>query len=205
MTLISNYDESSYIYIDKPLYEFLKTVLDFTLSIILLILFFPFFVIIPIVIKLSDGGNIFYVQERVGKNGKKFYIFKFRTMPPQSEIEPVWAKPNDPRCTLIGRYLRKTSIDEVPQLFNILRNELSFVGPRPERQFFIKDHPGLTGKRLNVKPGLTGLAQVNGRYNLSIEQKLKFDLEYIHNRSMFLDIKIIIKTVYKVIICEGAW
>jgi len=206
MTSINTaYDESRYIYKCKPVYEFFKSVFDISFAIALLLIFVPFLMLITILIKLSDRGPAFYAQERVGRNGKVFNLLKFRTMRVDSEIEPVWAVQDDPRCTKIGRLLRRASIDELPQLINIIKLEMSFVGPRPERPFFMKDHPGLTGLRLSVKPGLTGLAQVNGRYNLSINEKLHYDLEYVHNRRFYLDFIIIVKTVYKVFICEGAW
>ncbi|MBP7653409.1 sugar transferase [Candidatus Dependentiae bacterium] len=206
MILTNNYDESQYIYKDRPVYDFFKRFLDLFIAIILLFLLSPVFLIIIVILKISYKQNVFYFQERVGQHGKIFKIYKFRTMKLNAEdIEPVWAKPDDERCTVFGKILRKTSIDELPQLINIIAGNLSIVGPRPERPFFMKDHVGLSGKRLLVKPGLTGLAQVNGRYKLNIEEKLKFDLEYIHNRSVYLDIKIMIKTVPVIISCNGAW
>ncbi|HPG30309.1 MAG TPA: sugar transferase [bacterium] len=206
MTSTNNYDESLYIFEPKPVYEIIKRIMDLTSAITLLILLSPVMCVIAIILKISYGKKIFYSQERVGRHGKNFKIHKFRTMKLNAEeSEPVWAQPNDLRCTFIGKILRKTSLDELPQLANIISGELSLVGPRPERPYFMKDHIGLSGKRLLVKPGLTGLAQVNGRYKLTIEEKLKFDLEYVHNRRFYLDIKIMIKTIPVILSCEGAW
>ena len=209
MTSINNksqYNESKYIYQNKPVYEFIKTSIDFVLALVLLIIFSPIFIFVILIMYLFYGGKPFYLQERVGRNKKNFWIIKFRTMRLDAELDkPVWAVPNDSRCTSFGKILRKTSIDELPQLINILKCEMSFVGPRPERPYFLNDQIGLTGKRLLVKPGLTGLAQVNGRYSLTIEEKLKFDLEYIHNRSLWLDFKILIKTIPVVLSCKNSW
>jgi len=206
MISTNNYDESKYNYADKPVYEAVKRIIDIIFAVSLIVILSPIFIITIIILKISYKETVFYLQERVGRAGKTFNLYKFRTMRLDAEIaEPVWAKPDDDRCTNIGRILRKTSIDELPQLFNILKGDLSIVGPRPERPFFMKDHIGLTGKRLLVKPGLTGLAQVNGRYKLSIDEKLRFDLEYIHNRSIYLDFKIMLKTIPVIISCDGAW
>ncbi len=206
MTLTNKYDESKYRFENKPGYEIIKRFIDIIASIAFVIILSPLFVVIIIILKAVYKESVFYLQERVGRGGITFWLYKFRTMRLDAEkADPVWAKPDDERCTNIGKILRKTSIDELPQLFNVIKGELSLVGPRPERPFFMKDHIGLTGKRLLVKPGLTGLAQVNGRYKLTIEDKLKFDLEYIHNRSLYLDFKIIIKTVPVILSCDGAW
>ena len=206
MISTNNYDESIYVFKPKPFYDIIKRIIDFTFAISLLIISSPVLLAIMIILKIGYGKNIFYNQERVGRHGKIFKIYKFRTMRLNAEeSEPVWAQPNDQRCTFIGKILRKTSLDELPQLANIISGELSLVGPRPERPYFMKDHIGLSGKRLLVKPGLTGLAQVNGRYKLTIEEKLKFDLEYVHNRRVYLDFKIMIKTIPVILSCEGAW
>jgi lipopolysaccharide/colanic/teichoic acid biosynthesis glycosyltransferase len=206
MILMNKYNEDNYVYKNKPVYDFFKRVFDILLAVILFIIFLPLFLIIFVILKISYKNNIFYLQNRVGKNQKKFKLIKFRTMGKNAEPdEPQWAIPDDPRCTGIGRMLRKTSLDELPQLINILKGDMSFVGPRPERPYFINDHPGLLGKRIKLMPGLTGLAQVNGRYALSIEEKLRFDLEYLHNRCFWLDIKIIIKTIPVILSCKGAW
>jgi lipopolysaccharide/colanic/teichoic acid biosynthesis glycosyltransferase len=151
---------------------------------------------------------VLYIQERVGKDGKEFNMLKFRTMIENAEQgPPVWADEDDPRCTKIGKKLRKYRLDELPQLWNIFVGHMSVVGPRPERRYFYNKFeeyiPGFS-KRLKVKPGLTGLAQVNGGYYLLPEEKIKYDLEYIKTRSIWCDLKIILHTVRVVFKKEGA-
>ncbi|MFH0854057.1 MAG: sugar transferase [bacterium] len=186
----------------KKTYDILKRIFDVMASIILIIISIPIIPFIIIVIKLNDGGAIFFKQIRTGKNGKSFLAIKFRSMIIGSEKNGAeWSPENDPRITSIGKFLRKTRLDEIPQLFNVLRGEMSLVGPRPERPEFVeileKDilfYP----QRLLVKPGLTGWAQVNLPYGASKEYtmlKLKYDLYYIKHRSIALDFKIILKTI----------
>jgi len=157
--------------------------------------------IIPLLIWLEDRGPIFYSQNRIGKNKKVFKVYKFRTMIPDAEkiSGAVWSTKNDPRITKIGHILRKTALDEIPQLLNIIRGEMSFVGPRAERpelhNEFIKTIPEFD-KRLKVTPGLSGLAQISGSYDLEPSEKIKFDIEYIEKMSLFFDIKIIILSVF---------
>jgi lipopolysaccharide/colanic/teichoic acid biosynthesis glycosyltransferase len=155
--------------------------------------------ILAALIKL-DGGKVFYVQERLTEGGKVFKMIKFRTMIPDAEkiSGPVLAEHNDPRITSIGRFMRAVRFDELPQLLNILKGEMSIVGPRPERLYFteqfVKDMPEYK-YRLKVKAGLTGLAQVEGKYNTSAEDKLRYDLIYINNFSIWNDIVIILQTI----------
>ena len=157
--------------------------------------------IIPLLIWLEDRGPIFYSQNRIGKNKKVFKVYKFRTMIPDAEkiSGAVWSTKNDPRITKIGHILRKTALDEIPQLLNIIRGEMSFVGPRAERpelhNEFIKKIPEFD-ERLKVTPGLSGLAQISGSYDLEPSEKIKFDIEYIEKMSLFFDIKIIILSVF---------
>jgi len=157
--------------------------------------------IIPLLIWIEDRGPIFYSQNRIGKNKKIFKVYKFRTMIPDAEkiSGAVWSTKNDPRITRIGHILRKTALDEIPQLLNIIRGEMSFVGPRAERpelhNEFIKTIPEFD-KRLKVTPGLSGLAQISGSYDLEPSQKIKFDIEYIEKMSLFFDLKIIIFSVF---------
>ncbi len=156
--------------------------------------------IIPLLIWLEDRGPIFYSQKRIGKNKKVFKVYKFRTMIPDAEKNSgaVWSTKNDPRITKVGHILRKTALDEIPQLLNIIRGEMSFVGPRAERpelhNEFIKTIPKFD-ERLKVTPGLSGLAQISGSYDLEPSEKIKFDLEYIEKMSLFFDLKIIILSV----------
>lgn len=165
-------------------------------------------VIIAILIKLDSPGPAIFRQERLGKDGKPFTIYKFRTMYLDAEADgPQWAKRNDCRCTPLGRFLRHTRLDELPQLWNILKGDMSIVGPRPERACFYSEFETYIHGfhyRLLVKPGLTGLAQVNGGYDLKPEEKIVYDIQYIENQSFLMDLKCIFKTVFLVFTHEGA-
>ena len=195
--------------ITSPIYginAFLKRLFDFILSLILIILSFPLFLIIPILVKIDSKGSVFFTQIRLGLNGQPFKIIKFRSMfeGAESETGPKWADKDDDRITRIGRFLRRFSLDELPQLFLVLIGKLSLIGPRPERPYFVEHHPAYKGIRLLVKPGLTGLAQINGRYELSLEEKLNFDLFYINNYSIWLDFEIFFKSIFIIIFQRGA-
>jgi len=168
----------------------------------------PVFVLTALAIKLESPGPIFYRQERNGLGGKTFYVIKFRSMRVDAEKNgPQWADKNDSRVTRVGQFIRKTRIDELPQLFNVLRGEMSLIGPRPERPVFTeqfeKEIPGFK-KRLQVKPGLTGWAQVNGGYDITPKEKLALDLYYIENQSFALDLQILLKTIWVVLSGSGA-
>ncbi len=185
--------------------EFFITILDISTSLILLILAAVPMLIISILIKLTSRGTVIYKQERVGKDGKTFTLYKFRTMVKDAEkkVGPVLAKQDDSRITRIGKILRTTRFDELPQLFNVLCGQMSLVGPRPERAHFVKLHKALQGLRLAVKPGLTGLAQVNNFYDLHPKHKVKYDYLYIQRRSLKLNIKIMLKTIPAVFSKKG--
>ena len=163
--------------------------------------------IIPLLIWLEDKGPIFYSQERIGKDKKIFKVYKFRTMIPDAEsmTGAVWSTKNDPRITKIGHLLRKTALDEIPQLLNIIKGDMSFVGPRAERpelhNEFIKNLPEFD-KRLEVTPGLSGLAQISGSYDLDPSKKIKYDIDYIKKMNLLLDIKIIILSVFNSILAR---
>lgn len=179
-------------------YIILKRAADIAVSIFAgLFLLIPM-VIIAILIRIDSPGPALFKQERLGKDGKPFMLYKFRSMRLDAEADgPQWAKVDDERCTKIGQMLRKTRLDELPQLLNILKGEMSLVGPRPERAYFYEKFeeyiPGFS-HRLVVTPGLTGWAQVNGGYNLAPEEKIVFDIEYIQKRSAKMDIQCILKT-----------
>lgn len=184
----------------KPWVIRFKRIFDVSLSLLILTITLPFLLIISLLIKLSSKGPVFYTQTRVGQHGRAFVILKFRTMKLKAEelTGPILATKNDPRITAIGRFLRRWRIDELPQLTNVLRGDMSFVGPRPERPEFVNEYlekiPGYN-KRLDIKPGITGLAQISGRYTTSTENKLKYDLIYICHQSFLLDLKIILQTI----------
>lgn len=189
----------------------MKPVAELGIAFILFVLLLPVMGIITLLIKLGSRGRIFYTQERVGKDGKRFTIIKFRTMVENAEIltGAVYTTDNDPRVTRAGRFLRKWRLDEIPQLINVIKGHMSLVGPRPERYVFIKEFEEripFYAQRLAVKPGLTGWAQVKYPYASSIEQteeKLQYDLYYIKNMSVVLDFVILLKTIRVVLFGEG--
>jgi len=173
--------------------------LDFFIALPVTILLLPFFVVITIVIRLSSKGPAIFRQERAGKNGKPFVFYKFRTM--KLDADPFGPSPKsdqDKRLTGVGIFLREYSLDELPQLFNILKGEMSVVGPRPLYVSQIAEWSGRQEKRLLVKPGLTGLAQVSGRGGLTREEKLELDVKYVEKACFLLDVKIIISTIIQV-------
>ena len=178
----------------------IKRILDITISSIGLIITSPLIMIISIIIKLYDGGSVFFKQERVTENNKVFNLYKFRTMIEDAEKHtgPVLATEKDTRITPLGRFLRASRIDELPQLFNVLKGDMSIVGPRPERPFFAEQfNEEIDGfkYRVYVKAGITGLAQILGNYSTDPKTKSKYDLLYIKNYSLLLDIKIIFNTI----------
>lgn len=192
----------------KPVYFLIKRVFDIIAgSLALIVLFIPL-IIVGILIRLDSPGNAIFKQERLGKNGKAFTIYKFRTMRENAEENGAqWAEEDDDRCTRLGKYLRKVRLDEWPQLINIIKGEMSIIGPRPERECFYNDFEQYIdgfNQRLKVKPGLTGWAQVCGGYELLPEEKIAYDLEYIEKLNIWLDIKIILKTVGIIFSSEGA-
>ncbi len=196
---------STFVGRQSDLDEFFITILDISNSLILLILAAVPMLIISILIKLTSRGAVIYKQQRVGKDGKIFTLYKFRTMVKDAEkkVGPVLAKKNDSRVTKIGIILRTTRFDELPQLFNILQGKMSIVGPRPERPHFVKLHKTLQGLRLAVKPGLTGLAQVKNVYDLHPKHKIKYDYLYIQRRSLKLNISIMLQTIPVVFLKKG--
>lgn len=188
--------------LDDPWNQLLKRAFDLVLSLFGLILLSPLFIVMSILIKLSSKGPIFYVQERIGRDEKPFRLYKFRTMVTHAEKEsgPVWAKRNDSRVTSVGRFLRRTNIDELPQLWNVLIGEMSLVGPRPERPHFVqrfRDEIPRYMSRHKIKAGITGWAQIHGlRGNTSLEERIKYDLYYIENWTLILDVEILLATLF---------
>jgi len=189
-----------------------KTVMDLSFSFFGLIILLPVMALIALAIKLDSSGPVFYQQERVGENGKSFMLLKFRSMREGAEKEtgPVWAEENDGRMTRVGKIIRKIRLDEIAQMLNILRGDMSFVGPRPERPHFVehlKNEIPFYEKRHAVKPGITGWAQVEYPYGASKKdalEKLKYDLYYLKNMSVFFDFVIIFRTVRIVLFGRGA-
>lgn len=190
----------------------IKRAIDICMSLLVLGLGAPLWLAIVLLIRLTSPGKAMYSQERIGQYGKPFTIYKFRSMYIDAEKRsgPQWATKNDPRITPVGRFVRKTRIDEIPQFINVLKGEMSLVGPRPERAFFIeqlkKEIPWYV-QRIKMKPGITGWAQVKHKYDTSIEdvkQKVIYDLYYFENMSLMLDIKIIIRTLWVVLVGKGA-
>ena len=191
--------------------KFTKDAMDIIISLLILIFTLPVTLVISIIIKLTSRGPIIYRQKRVGLYGKEFYIYKFRTMYDDAERQtgPVWASKHDPRITPVGFWLRKLRLDEIPQFFNVIKGDMSLVGPRPERPFFVdefKKKIPLYTRRLRVKPGITGWAQVKWKYDSDIEdvrEKTKYDLFYVENMSLSMDLKILINTIITILTGRG--
>ncbi len=207
---INGKDELLYmlpVYLQNNQEEWLIRISDIFIAIILLILSLPIMLISVILIKIDSSGPIIYKQKRIGLNGKEFTLYKFRSMVSGAEqfSRPEWVSLNDDtRVTGAGRFLRRARIDELPQLFNVLKGDMSLVGPRPEAVYRVKQHRALQGIRLSVRPGLTGLAQIEGTYHTKPKHKIRYDLVYIHNRSVLLNLKLIVKTVFIVCSREGS-
>ena len=186
--------------------------LDLSLSMLGFVLAAPLMALTALAIRLDSPGPVLYDQERVGENGRVFTVYKFRSMRTDAERagQPVWARDKDERVTRVGRFIRATRLDELPQLWNVMRGDMSFVGPRPERPFFVeqlaRDIPFYV-QRHSVKPGITGWAQVKYRYGSSIEdamEKLRYDLYYIKHMSIFFDLTIVLDTVKVILFGKGA-
>lgn len=190
----------------SDLEEFLIMSVDILGSLVLLVLATLPMLIISILIKITSSGNMIYKQERIGKNGKAFTLYKFRSMVKDAEKMSGFAPAtnDDPRITNIGKFLRRSRLDELPQLFNILQGKMSLVGPRPENFYRVKLHKSLQGLRLSVKPGLTGLAQIKSFYDLRPKHKIKYDYLYIQRRSLLLNIYILAKTI-PVVLSKKGW
>lgn len=189
----------------------LKRAVDFVGSLLLIVLFSPFMLAAAIAVKGSSSGPVIFKQERVGLHNKLFQMYKFRTMEVQkpSMEQKAWTQKNDPRVTKVGKFLRKTSIDELPQLFNVLKGDMSLVGPRPERPLFVEKFKEEIPRYMikhQVRPGMTGWAQINGyRGDTSIRKRVEYDLYYIENWTMAFDIKILFLTIFKGFINKNAY
>ena len=183
------------------MYKYVKRFIDFLLAIIILIITFIPMIIISIAIKLDSNGPIFFKQERTGKNGKPFMLYKFRTMASDNDVHDF---SKEDKHTKVGTFLRKTSLDELGQLINIFRGEMSFIGPRPWITDYYKFMNETQKHRCDVLPGITGLAQVKGRNNITIIEKINYDLEYVEEYSLKEDIKIVFLTIKTVFSKSGA-
>jgi len=191
---------------NKRIMEITKRTMDIILSFLSFLFLLPFFIIIAILIKLDSKGPIFFFQERVGKDGKFFFPFKFRTMIVDAEKKGLRhkIKKNDERITRIGKFLR-FGFDELPQLINVLKGEMSLIGPRPTLPYQVKNYSDFEKRRFEVKPGITGYALINGRRKLLWSERIKLDIWYIDNWYFWLDIKILFKTILIVICGEGLY
>lgn len=218
--------------LSKKTAQIIKRTMDIIGSLFCIITFLPFFITIPVCIKLTSKGPVFFKQERLGQSGKKFIFLKFRSMFSNSDPtihkeyitklicekknydarndnpgdKPIYKIKDDPRITPLGRFLRKTSLDEIPQFFNVLKGEMSLVGPRPPIPYEIDNYDIWHKRRvIEIKPGITGLWQVEGRSSTSFDDMVRLDLKYFQEWSLWLDIKILLKTPWVVILCKGAY
>ena len=194
----------------------IKRFIDIVISVAALILFSPLFLVTALLIRMTSKGPAFFIQDRIGYNGRIFKCIKFRTMVENAEeikreliqhnevSGPVFKIKHDPRITPLGRFLRKTSIDELPQLINVIRGEMSLVGPRPPVPGEVNDYGLKDRRRLSMRPGITCLWQVNGRHSIPFEKWVELDKQYIDNWSLWLDLKILVKTIPVVLKCTGA-
>lgn len=209
--------DEQFVYKKKPVFQFIKRGFDIFNSLLAIILLSPILIIVAIVVKCYDKGPVFFKQERMGKDGKKFKMIKFRSMRVGAEKElyrlidrneasgPLFKIKDDPRITKPGKFLRKTSLDELPQLFNILGGSMSFVGPRPALEKEVAVYKYESDKwRMKVKPGLTCIWQVSGRSNLPFAEQVEMDKWYVVHRNVFLDLKLLFLTVPAVLFGRGA-
>lgn len=201
----------------RTAYCLFKRLFDIIFSVIGLILLSPLLLVVSIIIKIDSPGPVLFKQNRVGDGGKIFMMYKFRSMCTDAEIQldnlkkqnqkdgPVFKIFNDPRVTRFGRIIRRTSIDELPQLMNILKGDMSFVGPRPPIPYEVSQYNDYQLQRISVKPGLTCYWQISGRSNLSFDDWIELDIKYIHERGFWTDIKILLRTIPAVLRREGAY
>ncbi len=201
----------------QPIVLVIKRLIDIIGSVFGLIISFPVMLIISVLIKIDSVGQIIFIQERVGKNEKKFYIYKFRSMVKGAEDmleeiisideleEPVYKIKDDPRVTRLGRVLRRTSLDELPQFINVLKGEMSLVGPRPEAAWLVERYTDEQKVRFIMKPGITGPVQINGTPELPLQSRIDLELAYMKNYSLNKDFKILLKTIPSVIRKEGCY
>lgn len=192
---------------NKKLQKVIKRLIDIIFSLIVFIVLLPIWIIVAILIKVTSPGPVFFLQDRPGQYKKIFKVYKFRTMRLGSEkmVKGQEVMKDDDRITSIGKYLRRSKIDEIPQVLNVLKGEMSLVGPRPERIASLEEYDDEISKRLNMRPGMTGLAQVSGNIYLDLQERYRLDVYYVDNYSLWLDIKIIFRTVGVVLFGEDRY
>jgi len=190
--------------LSRKLQLFIKRLFDIFVSLIVIVPFFPVWLVVALVIRLTSEGPVFFLQDRPGKDKKIFKVYKFRTMRPGSEkmVKGVEVMKDDDRVTAVGRFLRRSKLDEIPQCLNVLKGEMSLIGPRPERVDSLADYDEEISKRLNMLPGMTGLAQVSGNIYLTLQNRYKLDVYYVEHFSLWLDIRILLRTVGVVLLGE---
>ena len=186
----------------------IKRTFDLIVSILLLVIFSPVYMVLALAVRLMDGSPILFSQSRLGRGGVPFDIYKFRTMVPgardlRNPDVSAFTASDDPRVTPVGRFLRRTSLDELPQLFNVLKGDMSMVGPRPDQVDQLAYYSEEEQLKLSVRPGITGLAQISGRNQISWQQRKSLDLEYVSQQSLWLDIQILLKTIPYVLAGRG--
>lgn len=184
---------------------FIKRLIDIFISLSGIILFLPLWILIGIVVKLNSRGTVFYIHKRIGRNRVEFNCFKFRSMYEGSDNKTLVSNPDDARLTKIGSFLRKTSLDETPQLINVLLGDMSIVGPRPSLPSQVKDFTKEEFDKLLVKPGLTGWTQINGRNSIPYKERMELDCWYARNWNILLDLKILLKTPFAIFVQEGIY
>jgi exopolysaccharide biosynthesis polyprenyl glycosylphosphotransferase len=196
--------------VTEPKYSFktqvAKRIFDVVVSLLLLVVLAPLLLALAFAVKVSSKGPVFFIQKRVGQYGRRFRFFKFRSMYVNTPVYAITPQSgHDPRITPIGRFLRRSSLDELPQLFNVLMGNMSLVGPRPEMPFIVEQYNDLHRQRLNVKPGITGLWQISADRRIAIHENMDYDMYYINNQSFLLDMVILVKTVTSCLRGVGAY
>ncbi|RIJ42767.1 sugar transferase [Pontibacter oryzae] len=182
--------------------NFLKRIFDFILSLVAFLLLFPVFLVVTVLLYIANQGSPFFLQQRPGKGGKIFRVIKYKTMNDQRDAQGNLL-PDEVRLTAVGKFVRKTSLDEIPQLLNVIKGDMSLIGPRPLLVEYLPLYDTVQSRRHEVRPGITGWAQVNGRNAIGWSEKFRYDVWYVDNLSPWLDLKIIFLTIYKIFKSEG--
>lgn len=191
----------------KSVQLWIKRLFDILVSLIVIVPFLPVWLVLALIVKVTSPGPVFFLQDRPGEDREVFKVYKFRTMRPGSEkmVKGVEVMKDDDRVTAVGRFLRRSKLDEIPQCLNVLKGEMSLIGPRPERMASLDDYDEEISKRLNMLPGMTGLAQVSGNIYLDLQERYKLDVYYVEHFSLWLDIKILLRTIGVVLFGEETY